>query len=465
MDLRRLSLGRLHAGLRSREYSAAALASACQENYRRHEPALNAYKTWNGDAARTTAGLADQLLGRGVDLGPLMGMPVSVKDLFAVRGLPTFAGSVESLGPSWERPGPLVDILERQLAPVMGKTHTVEFAFGGIGANAHWGTPCNPWGVQEHRIPGGSSSGAGVSLAQGSALLALGTDTAGSVRIPASVTGQAGLKLTHGRWPADGIVPLSPSLDTPGILARSVEDLAFAFQAIEAGRGAAQPSIRAMDSVAGLRLGRVDRFFLEGADASIVEVFDRALLRLAESGARVGDAALPGCHEAYVIFQQGGLAAPEFCAFLKAELPGRMDRLDPVVRLRVEGAESLSSVDYLLRVHALRQAARQALGAFEAADVLVTPTVAIAPPRLADLQAEDAYRRANMMVLRNTSIANLLGLCAVTLPVGLDALGLPVGLQLMAPPHAEERLLTAALSIESCLGKPVDVLGCPDFLL
>ncbi|MGB6008665.1 amidase [Castellaniella sp.] len=465
MELRRLSLRQLHDGLRGGEYSAAELAQACQENYRRHEPALNAYKTWNGDEALETAGLADRMLERGADLGALMGVPVSVKDLFAVRGLPTFAGSVEPLGPSWEQPGPLAGILERQLAPVMGKTHTVEFAFGGIGVNAHWGTPRNPWDVREHRIPGGSSSGAGVSLAQGSALLALGTDTAGSVRIPASVTGQAGLKLTHGRWPGDGIVPLSPSLDTPGLLARSVEDLAFAFQAIEKARCGVSPSVRAADSVAGLRLGRVDRFFLDGADTSIVEVFDQALQRLSTAGARVGGTGLPGCHEAYAIFQQGGLAAPEFCAFLKAELPGRMERLDPVVRLRVEGAETLSSVDYLLRAHALRQSARQALGAFDAVDVLVTPTVAIAPPRLADIQAQDAYRHANMMVLRNTSIANLLGLCAVTLPVGLDALGLPVGLQLMAPPHAEAQLLAAALSIESCLGKPVDVLGCPDFLL
>lgn len=465
MELKRLSLRQLHDGLRDGDYSATVLAHTCQENYQQHEPALNAYKTWNGDDAIATASLADRLLGRGVDLGALMGVPVSVKDLFAVRGLPTFAGSVESLGPSWEQPGPLVQSLEHQLAPVMGKTHTVEFAFGGIGMNAHWGTPCNPWGVREHRIPGGSSSGAGVSLAQGSALLALGTDTAGSVRIPASVTGQTALKLTHGRWPSAGIVPLSPSLDTPGILARSVDDLAFAFQALEKGRCGVAPSIPVMDSVAGLRLGRVDEFFLAGADAAIVDVFDRAVQRLSAAGARVQNAELPGCHEAYAIFQQGGLAAPELCAFLKAELPGRMDRLDPVVRLRVEGAETLSSVDYLLRAHALRQAAQQALSAFSTADVLVTPTVAIAPPRLADLQAQEAYRHANMMVLRNTSIANLLGLCAVTLPVGLDALGLPVGLQLMAPPHAEEQLLAAALSIESCLGKPIDVLGCPDFLL
>lgn len=464
MDLTRLSLEQLSAGLRQGSWSVADLVRRCEENHQRHEPLLQAYKTWDGKGAADTAVLADQLLAHGVDLGPLMGLPVSIKDLFAVRGLPTFAGSIAALGPDWEQPGPLVAGLERQLVPVMGKTHTVEFAFGGIGANAHWGTPRNPWKTEEHRIPGGSSSGAGVSLAQGSAVLALGTDTAGSVRIPASVTGQVGLKPTHGRWPQAGIVPLSPSLDSPGILARSVEDLVFAFRAIEQSLGRVPASIAPPEAMSGLRLGRVDAFFLDDADAAVTQVYEQAMQRLQVLGAGVRGLELPGCDEAYAIFLQGGLAAPEFCAFLKAELPGRMERLDPVVRLRVEGAESLSAVDYLLRVRALREAARLALPAFEAVDVLVMPTVAITPPRLDAIQDPEAYRRANMQVLRNTCMANLLGLCAMTLPIGLDAQGMPVGLQLLAPPQAEERLLAAALLIESRLGKPVDVLGSPCFL-
>lgn len=463
MDLTHLSLEQLSNGLRRGDWSAADLARHCEENHHRHEPVLQAYKTWNGEGAIATADLAGRLLTRGIDLGPLMGQPLSVKDLYAVRGLPTFAGSVEPLGPDWERPGPLMGGLERQLAPVMGKTHTVEFAFGGIGVNAQWGTPRNPWKADEHRIPGGSSSGAGVSLAQGSAVLALGTDTAGSVRIPASVTGQAGLKPTHGRWPQEGIVPLSPSLDTSGILARSLEDLAFGFRAIEQSLGRTSAPIAVPAAMSCLRLGRADAFFLDDADPAVVEVYDRVMTQLAALGASVRGVELPGCTEAYAIFLQGGLAAPEFCAFLKAELPDRMDRLDPVVRLRVEGAESLSSVDYLLRVRTLREAARRASTAFGTADVLAMPIVAITPPRLDAIQDPEAYRRANTLVLRNTSMANLLGLCALTLPIGLDAQGMPVGLQLMAPPGAEERLLAAALLIESHLGKPVDVLGSPRF--
>lgn len=258
-------------------------------------------------------------------------------------------------------------------------------------------------------------------------------------------------------------MPLSPSLDTPGILARSVEDLAFGFRAIEQSLGRTSAPIAVPAAMSCLRLGRADAFFLDDADPAVVEVYDRVMTQLAALGASVRGAELPGCTEAYAIFRQGGLAAPEFCAFLKAELPDRMDRLDPVVRLRVEGAESLSSVDYLLRVLTLREAARRASTAFGMADVLAMPTVAITPPRLDAIQDPEAYRRANMLVLRNTSMANLLGLCALTLPIGLDAQGMPVGLQLMAPPGAEERLLAAALLIESHLGKPVDVLGSPHF--
>lgn len=462
MDLEHYSLAQMHGLLRQGNLSAQAVMQACVDNYRLHEPSLNAYKTWNGDAALARAGLVDQLLGAGTDLGLLMGLPVSVKDLFAVRGLPTFAGSTAALGPVWEQPGPLVSGLDRQLALFTGKTHTVEFAFGGIGTNTHWGTPRNPWDKKDHRVPGGSSSGAGVSLAQGSALLALGTDTAGSVRIPASLTGGSALKMTIGRWPSAGVVPLSFSLDTPGILARTVEDLIFGFQAVEAGLRGVAPAIETATSFGGLRLGVAEDFFLENADASIVSLFQSVLGRLAGFGASTQTVRIPGCDEAYAIFQQGGLAASELCAFLKSELPGAMDRLDPLVRLRVEGAETLSSVDYLLRVRALQHAAQQAQASFDDVDVILTPTIAITPPRLADIQEQDAYARANMLVLRNTSIANLLGLCALTLPIGLDAAGMPVGLQLMAKAHQEERLLAIARLFESRLGKPIDVLGRPN---
>ena len=144
-----------------------------------------------------------------------------------------YAGSSRLMPDALQREGPLVENLRQQRAVFTGKTHTVEFAFSGLGLNSHWGTPRNPWDTAVHRVPGGSSSGAGVSLIEGSAILAFGSDTAGSVRIPASLTGTVGLKTTHGRWPLAGIVPLSPTLDTAGLLARTADDMLFAFAAID----------------------------------------------------------------------------------------------------------------------------------------------------------------------------------------------------------------------------------------
>jgi Asp-tRNA(Asn)/Glu-tRNA(Gln) amidotransferase A subunit family amidase len=176
---------------------------------------LHAYSFWAPEQARTVAKAADAAFAAGVSAGPLQGLPVSIKDLFAAAGYPCFAGSSRRLPTEpWERDGPLVATLRRQLGVIMGKTHMVEFAFGGTGQNSHHGAPFNPWDATAHRSVGGSSSGAGVSLLEGSAVLAFGSDTAGSVRIPACMTGNAGLKVTIGRWSTNGIVPLSFTFDT-----------------------------------------------------------------------------------------------------------------------------------------------------------------------------------------------------------------------------------------------------------
>lgn len=442
--------------LRQREQTAVDLIEHCTQQFLASEDRLNAYKTWDGARARKLAEAADALFVEGMDLGPLMGIPVSVKDLYGVPGLPVFAGSAERLPEAWQAAGPVVSTLQRQLGIVVGKTHTVEFAFGGLGVNAHWGTPFNPWSSSEHRTPGGSSSGAGVSLVQGSALLALGTDTAGSVRVPASMTGQVGLKTTYGRWSLDGIVPLSSSLDTPGLLTRTVEDLAFAFSAIDAGgrSGACAPR-----PLQGLRVGVPNNFFWQDIDASIGDIIEATITRMAQAGARIVRLRLPHCDEAYEIFRQGGLAAPELAAYLNEHFPSKIDRLDPVVRARVQAADGISSVEYLRRKAVLKRCGAGAARIYDDVDVLLSPTVPISPPRLADIADGAAYGRANMMALRNTVISNLFGWCAVTLPVGLDANRMPVGLQLMGPPMAEAHLIGIALNIEFLIGRGFDVLG------
>ena len=459
MNAAHLSLAEHAARLRRRELTAVALVEACTQNHARTEHRLNAYKTWDGARARNAAEAVDTLLDQGMDLGPLMGLLVSVKDLYGVPGLPVFAGSDEALPEACQAAGPLVARLQRQLGIVVGKTHTVEFAFGGLGVNAHWGTPWNPWSPHEHRVPGGSSAGAGVSLVQGSALLALGTDTAGSVRVPASMTGQVGLKTTVGRWPLQGIVPLSSSLDTAGLLTRTVEDLAYAFAALDADSHA-QPAPAV--ALRGLRIGVPQNHFWDDIDPSIAAAVEAAIQRLAKAGAQVVRLTLPHCEEAFDIFRRGGLAASELAAYLDLHFPHKVERLDPVVRDRVRWAEQVSSVEYLKRKAVLQRCGAGAARVFNDFDVLLTPTVPASPPRLADIGTVETYAPANMKAMRNTAISNLFGWCALTMPVGLDANRMPVGLQLMGPPRAEERLIGIALGIETLIGQGHALLGAPD---
>lgn len=450
----------LAKGFRDGTLRPEELAAHCAARHRSFGAALGAYKAWDEEALGAGAALAGQAFDRGVDLGALQGIPFSAKDLYGLPGLPVYAGSPKPLPARWERPGPVVNSLLRQLAVPTGKTHMVEFAFGGIGTNPHWGTPRNPWDAKSHRVPGGSSAGAGVGLIEGSSLLALGTDTAGSVRIPASMTGTVGLKPTYGRWPLDGIVPLSTSVDTPGLLARSVKDVAWAFTAIEGGLKAMAPLIPLTDS-ASLRMGVPDDFFWEDCSPGVERCVREALRELEAAGAGLQRAELPDTAETYDIFKQGALAPPELLALLSRDLPEWLDSLDSNVRQRLEAGRELPAWAYIQRRDRLREIGRRAAAVFDRLDAIAVPTVPVTPPTLEMLDEEGAYRQLNMLALRNTCIANLNGLCAISMPVGLDAAGMPVGLMLMSAPGGEERLLSTALAAEAILGRATHRLGEP----
>ena len=451
-------LSKIAAALRNGNKRPSDLLRYASERYATTETTLNAYRTWAGDRASEQAAAVDVIMSSGIDLGPLMGIPVSVKDLFGIPGLPTYAGTNTVFPSAWEAAGPVVRTLLSQLGIVTGKTHTVEFAFGGLGTNPHSGTPVNPWSSPDKpRVPGGSSAGAGVSLAQGSALLALGTDTAGSVRIPASFTGQTALKVTHGRWSLDGIVPLSPSLDTPGLLARTIADLAYAFDAIDAGGKSGIGSVELF----GLRIGVVQNAVWDDIDSSIAENTQQSLRLLVKAGARMSDMTLACVDEVLAIFGAGGLAAPELRAFLDQSFPERLGELDPAVMARVRAADDITASDYIRRRANLARFGRTAVRAFDTFDVLVSPTIPITAPAIADVTDAEAYRRANMLALRNTALVNLFGWCAVTLPTGLDSYGIPSGLQIIAPPMQERRLLAAATAIENVIGSGPEMLGSP----
>jgi aspartyl-tRNA(Asn)/glutamyl-tRNA(Gln) amidotransferase subunit A len=323
--------------------------------------------------------------------------------------------------------------LRRQLGVIMGKTHMVEFAFGGTGRNSHHGAPYNPWDAAAHRSVGGSSSGAGVSLLEGSAVLAFGSDTAGSVRIPACMTGNAGLKVTIGRWSTDGVVPLSFTFDTPGLLARSVSDLAYGFAALDPA-GIDPPALIARAGtrdVGGIRIGFGDPFLWRDCDPGIAETVRDAVDTLVRAGAIARDFTLPEAEAAYGVFLEGGLSAIELRSFLDRELPEWLDQLDPVIAPAVRNAESLSAREYLARVARLDSLARAAVPRIDAVDVIVSPTLCLTPPLMSDVADADSHLRVNRRIVRNTAWVNYLGLCAMTMPVGRDPAGRYCGPQRM----------------------------------
>ncbi|MEO1231768.1 MAG: amidase [Myxococcota bacterium] len=426
------------------ELGEQALAAAERDPFR-------GYRVVRSKAFDLEVRAAAAAFAAGRDVGPLAGIPISVKDLYGVPGERTFAGTAKALPESFERAGPVVGRCLRQLAPIVGKTHTVELAFGGIGANGHWGTPLNPRSPEVHRVPGGSSSGAGTSLADGSALLALGTDTAGSVRIPAAWTGHVGVKTTKGRWSTEGIVPLSTTLDTPGILTRTVEDAVYAFASLDgpAESFAARLARVAEPSLGQLRLGFARGVFREDCDPGVLEAVAAALEQFEAGGAAVADVDLPGLGRAQAQFAQGGPVAVEVHRFLDKELPEWWEHLEPRVGQRIAPAENVSGSEYLERRQEMERAHAMAMGGFEDVDVYVTPTVANTPPLAKTMEEDlDAYRKANLRCLRNTAMVSYLGLCAVSLPCGLDSAGMPVGLQLIGPAGEEERVLGIARTLE-----------------
>jgi aspartyl-tRNA(Asn)/glutamyl-tRNA(Gln) amidotransferase subunit A len=402
------------------------------------------------------------MLARG-DAPPLCGIPISVKDLYGVRGTPTFAGTARRLPASWESEGWLVARLREQGAVMVGKTHTVELAYGAVGINPHWGTPRNPWDAEAHRIPGGSSCGAGVSLHEGSALLALGSDTGGSIRIPASMTGVVGHKTTKGRWPTTGVVPLSSTLDTVGALARSVEDGAYFFGAVDPALGEPLTFLESLESSTppGPRIALPSGGIWDDCQPDIAGVIHDALSTLASAGWRLTEVDGALLDDAQHLYMHGGIAGAECSAFLEAELPGWMEILHPTVGLRLAGAPARSSELYAASLSARETMARAAGTLFRHADFLVLPAALTTPPTVAELDGHETYLQANVTALRPTCPVSMLGLCAVTLPVGLDDAGMPVGLQLVAPGGADEKLLGGALAVEGILGTAPERLGAP----
>ncbi len=399
--------------------------------------------------ARIEAEASDRLRAAGVVPSPLAGLPVSIKDLFDVAGEVTTAASPTLAdAPPAVRDSAVVTRLRAAGAVPLGRTNLTEFAYSGIGINPHFGTPKNPWDRAAGRIPGGSSSGAAVSVTDGMAAAAIGSDTGGSVRIPAALCGLVGLKTTTGRVPLDGVFPLSRSLDSAGPLAPTVACCALIDTVLSGGDPwAAPPPL----PVGGLRLAVATTLAQDGLDAGVSAAFAAALTRLSTAGARLEDVALPPLAEIPAINAQGGILGAEAYALHRARLAERGGMVDPRVRVRIERGVRISAAD-LLDIQAARADIRARYDALTAPyDAVLMPTVAVLAPPIDDIAAsDDLYAEMNPLMLRNTTLGNFLDLCALSLPVHRPGAA-PVGLMAMGRNGADDRLIRIGLAIEAAL--------------
>lgn len=390
-------------------------------------------------AARHAAGTARGLLD---------GVPVAWKDLFDLQGVTTTAGSTVLAGNAPAAADAAVVARLRDAGMItVGHVNMTEFAYSGLGLNPHYGTPSNPHGGLGEFAPGGSSAGSGVAVARHLVPVSIGSDTGGSVRIPAAFNGIVGYKSSAGRYPMGGIFPLSTTLDTVGILCRSVTDAILVDAPL---RGTPLP-VQSRAVVAGMRIVIPANVVFEGCEPAVIENFEASIQRLQAAGAVVERRAFPAFDEIISLHQMyGPLAAAEAYALHRERITGpEAERMDRRVAARIRAASSISMVDYV-RMRQARDRLVAAMAAELGGDFVAYPTVAITAPSIAALEADDAYfTRLNSRVLLNTLLGNVLDWCGVSLPNGVDARGLPTGFLLQGGPGRDDSLLAAALACEA----------------
>lgn len=399
-------------------------------------------------AARAAADAEDRRRKSGIVLSPLAGLPVSIKDLFDVAGETTLAGST-ALGDAAPAAADAVVVqrLKAAGAVIVGRTNMTEFAYSGVGINPHYGTPGNPWA--RTRIPGGSSSGAAVAVADGHCVLGIGTDTGGSVRIPAALCGLFGWKPTQFRVPRQGVLPLSTTLNSVGPLANSVACGILA-DAILAGEA---PVLPPMVALAGLRLGVPRRSFLfDDLDAPVAEGFERAARTLEAAGATVLDVAAPELADYVPMNAKGGFSPPEAYAWHEDLMARRGASYDPRVLQRIARGPEMSAPDYVRLVADRAGFIARVAARTEGCDALLAPTVAAVAPPIAAFAEDAEFFRLNARLLRNPSLVNFLDRCAATLPLSGPGEA-PVGLMLIGRHGGDRRLLAIALAAEAALAR------------
>jgi len=439
-DLTQALTERSSGRLRARGALEASLAAA-EATAARH-----AFVRRFDDQARAAADAAD----RRTEALPLAGLAVSIKDLFDVAGAPTTAASASRHdAPPAPDDAPTVARLRAAGAALVGHTNLTEFAFSGVGINPHCGTPANAATRSldaEPRIPGGSTSGGAVSVACGAAWAALGSDTGGSIRIPAALHGLVGFKNTARLTPTEGCIPLSTTLDTACAVTRSVRDAVLLHELLAARRVTIDRR-----ALTGWRLGLPRTVMLDALEEPVAEAFDSALHALRAAGAAIETIDLPVLTDTSPLLRGGGIPAAESWAWHRESLAQREALYDPRVALRIRRGESIDSATLAGLLDERRAWIARVEAAIAGFDALLSPTVPIVAPRIAPLVASDeAFFAANGLLLRNPSLVNLLDGCALSLPCHRHG-DWPVGLMVWGPALADDRVLSVSLAIENAL--------------
>lgn len=443
------TLSTLAAALRGGTLTSLELVDHCLD--RITDPAGEGRRTFievDESEARGTASRIDALRRAGEPVPPFAGIPISIKDLFDVRGQVTRAGSrILADAPPAAADAPAIERLRRAGFVMIGRTNMTEFAYSALGLNPHYGTPNNPWDRSSARVPGGSSSGAAVSVTDSMAAAGLGSDTGGSCRIPAALCGTVGLKPSADRIPRDGVIPLSTTLDTVGVLTNSAECAAVLFDILSGGRGAS-PEPR---PPAGVRIAVPSNYVLQDLDRAVATAFERAIEQLSRAGARVSSVSFPMFEDLPAYNAKGGFSGAESYRWHHSWIDAKRDLYDPRVLERVLRGANQSEEDYGMLIKQRRAFIVAVASVMSDHDLLAFPTTPLVAPTIAEMSADaERYRSVNALMLRNSSIVNFFDGCAISLPIHESGTA-PVGLTLAAVHGADETLLSSARGIEEIL--------------
>jgi aspartyl-tRNA(Asn)/glutamyl-tRNA(Gln) amidotransferase subunit A len=435
------------ARLRRREITSLQATEAYLSRIAGLDGVLGTYEYVAAEQARQQAAATDRLLERGVDLGPLMGVPVSIKDIFAVEGMPTTAGSNTDVADLIGAEGSFIKTVKQSGCVILGKVKTVEFALGSSGTNYSRGTPRNPWDAKTFRLTSGSSSGSAAAVAAGLCAFSIASDTGGSIRGPAAFCGVVGAKTTGGLWQTDGVFPLSRTLDSIGPIAASAADAALIVATL-LGQSPPKPA-----SLKGLRLGRLAALF-EGCDPEVQKCIDAALDDFASRGAQFIDATLPDLSIANDVFT--AISRPELIAALgRDRFLAIRDKMNVDVADRAAPGLSATADAYIQALWRHREFQKAGEAAKRDVDAWIAPSKINLPPEFpGSFVSLEKDRELIALCAGPTRVANTFGLCSTSVPVQRYGAALPVGMQVMCGGFDEIHMLSITLAMEEVIGRP-----------